>query len=157
MALNVGAAAPDFSLLDATMNTVSLSSLKGKSVVVAFYPAAFTGVCANEVCAIQDNLAKLNAVNATVVGISADTPFANNAFGVANSISFPLLSDLDLATITAYDVRFNDFAGIKGLTRSARAVFVVDPAGVISYVEVTENPGVEPDYAALLAAVEAVS
>lgn len=156
MALAVGTQAPDFTLLDITKAPVSLSSYKGQKVIVVFFPAAFTGVCAAEMCSFQGAIQRLNTMNAAVLAISADTPFANGAFTAANSLTFPLLSDFSLATINAYDVLFENFAGIAGLTRSSRATFVLDAEGVIRYVHVTENPGVEPNYDEIYAAAEAL-
>lgn len=155
MAIAVGTTAPDFTLLDADKNPVSLSAHAGKNVVVAFFPAAFTGVCKDELCTFQGALQRLNGVNAAVVAITADIPFANKAFAEANGLEFPILSDFTLSTINAYDVAFENFAGIPGLTRSHRAVFVVGADGTITYSEVTANPGVLPDFDALYAAIGA--
>ena len=154
MALSVGAVAPDFTLFDTNKQPVSLSSFRGKTVVLAFFPAAFTGVCTNEMCSFQGAIQRLNAVNAQVIGVSADLPFANGGFAKANGLEFPILSDFQLKTITAYDILFNNFAGIEGLTRSERATFVIDGEGVIRHVYVTENPGVEPNYDQIFADVE---
>lgn len=155
MALAVGTPAPDFTLVGTDMKPVSLSSFAGKTVVVAFFPAAFTGVCKDELCTFQGALQRLNAVDAAVLAVSADIPFANKAFAEANDLQFPILSDFTLSTINAYDVAFENFAGIDGLTRSHRAVFVVAPDGTISYCEVTANPGVLPDFDALYNALGA--
>jgi peroxiredoxin len=155
MALSVGSVAPDFSLVGTDLQPVTLSSFAGKKVVLAFFPAAFTGVCQAELCTFQGALQRLNGANATVLGICADIPFANKAFAEANGLQFPVLSDFNLAAITAYDVALHDFAGIHGLTRSVRATFIVGEDGTISYVEVTENPGVEPNYDALFSALGA--
>lgn len=156
MALSVGTQAPDFTLLDANKSPVSLSSYKGKTVVLVFFPAAFTGVCEAELCAFRDGMARMNDVDAQVLAISADLPFANGGFAKANGFQFPLLSDWNLATIKAYDIPFTGFAGIEGLVRSERAVFILDANGVIQYVQVTENPGVEPNYEEVFSAVEAL-
>ncbi len=156
MALAVGTAAPDVTFLGTDSKPVSLGSFKGQTVVLAFFPAAFTGVCTTEMCTIQGALSRLNAVNATVLGVCADIPFTNAAFAAANGLTFPILSDWKLDAIRAFDVEFQNFAGIEGLSRSARSVFVLDAEGIIRYVEVTANPGVEPDYDALMAAVEAL-
>lgn len=153
MALAVGTPAPDFTLVGTDMKPVSLSSFAGKTVVVAFFPAAFTGVCKDELCTFQGALQRLNAVDAAVLAVSADIPFANKAFADANGLQFPILSDFTLSTINAYDVAFENFAGIAGLTRSHRATFVVGPDGTITYCEVTENPGVLPNFDALYAAL----
>jgi glutaredoxin-dependent peroxiredoxin len=146
MALAVGTPAPDFTLFDTNKQPVTLSSFRGRKVIVVFFPAAFTGVCKAEMCSFQNAIQRLNGMDAQVLAISADLPFANGAFAEANGLSFPLLSDFDLKTITAYDVLFNNFAGIEGLTRSERATFVLDAEGIIRHVHVTANPGVEPNY-----------
>ncbi len=156
MALAVGTAAPDVSLLGTDLQPVALSSFRGRKVVLVFFPAAFTGVCKAEVCAFQSAIQRLNGVNATVVGVSADLPFSNKAFAESNGLTFPVLSDWNLAAINAYDVAFEGFAGIQGLVRSDRATFVIDEAGIIRFVSVTENPGVEPNYDEIYAAVEAL-
>jgi glutaredoxin-dependent peroxiredoxin len=156
MALAIGTKAPDFTLEDPSRNKVTLSSFAGKKVVLCFFPAAFTGVCTAEMCSFQGAIQRLNSANAQVLGVSADTVFANGAFASANNLTFPLLSDYKLETVKAYDVLFENFAGIEGLTRSERAVFVIDANGVIQHVFVTENPGVEPNYDEVLSAVEAL-
>jgi len=156
MALALGTSAPDFTLLDGSMQPVSLSSYRGKKVVLAFFPAAFTGVCTAELCSFQTAVQRLNGMNAQVLAVSADLPFANKAFGEANGLTFPVLSDWNLATINAYNVPFENFAGIPGLTRSERATFVIDADGVIRHVHVTENPGVEPNYDEIYDAVEKI-
>lgn len=156
MALAVGTQAPDFTLLDTAKQPVSLSSLRGKKVVLAFFPAAFTGVCKAEMCSFQGAIQRLNGMNAQVIGVSADLPFSNGGFAEANGLTFPILSDWTLETIKAYDVAFDNFAGIQGLTRSSRATFVIDADGVIRHVHVTENPGVEPNYDEIYAAVQSI-
>lgn len=156
MALAVGTQAPDFTLLDTAKQPVSLSSFRGKKVVLAFFPAAFTGVCKAELCSFQGAIQRLNGMNAQVIGVSADLPFSNGGFAEANGLTFPILSDWTLETIKNYDVAFENFAGIQGLTRSSRATFVLDADGVIRHVHITENPGVEPNYDEIYAAVESI-
>ena len=145
--------APDFSLFDTDRNAVSLEGLRGQQVVLAFFPAAFTGVCKKELCTFQGALSGFSALNAVVLGVSVDAPFANAAFRSANQITFPILSDYTREVVEAYGVALHDFAGMPGYTASQRAVFVVDAAGVISYAWVAPNPGVEPDYDAVKAAL----
>jgi peroxiredoxin len=151
--VNIGDDAPDFSLLDQNNNATSGSQFKGQQVVLAFFPAAFTGVCATEMCTFQENLGALNDANAVVLGICVDSRFANNAFAEANGITFPILSDYTRSTVEAYGVALTDFAGMEGYTASERAVFIVDADGNVAWKWVGENPGVEPDYAAVLAAL----
>ena len=152
----IGQLAPGFNLKNTAFDAVSLESLRGKPVVIAFYPAAFTGVCEAELCTFRDRLAELTALDATVVGVSSDSPFANGVFSKQLNLPFDLLSDPTRSTIEAYGIAFPNFAGVEGYTASQRAVFVVDSAGVLSYAQVCENPGLEPDYDALIAAVSAL-
>jgi peroxiredoxin len=155
--LQTGTTAPDFTLFSNTREKVSLAGLRGKTVVLAFFPAAFTGVCEKELCSFRDSLANLNELNATVLGISVDAPFANNAFAQRNNVNFPLLSDYTREATRAYDIALDDFAGMPGYTASKRAVYVVDPDGQITYAWVGPNPGVEPNYDEVHAAVAAIS
>ena len=149
----VGQTAPDFTLLNTAREPVTLSGLRGKKVILAFFPAAFTGVCKKELCTFQDSLAGLNDANATVLGISVDAPFSNGAFAKDNGVSFDILSDYARTAVAAYGVELHDFAGMAGYTASKRAVFVVDTEGTVTYEWVGPNPGVEPDYDAVKAAL----
>lgn len=152
----VGKPAPDFTLLDTARKPVTLSEHRGSKVVVAFFPAAFTGVCEKELCTFRDSLAELNGLDATVLGISVDGPFSNVAFAEKNKLTFPVLSDYSRETVRAYDVALDDFAGLPGYTASKRAVYVVDGEGTIRYAWVGPNPGVEPDYEAVKKAVAGI-
>jgi glutaredoxin-dependent peroxiredoxin len=149
----LGQTAPDFTLPNHKREPVSLSGLRGKKVVLAFYPAAFTGVCQKELCSFRDSLADFEGLNAVVLGLSVDSPFANAAFANQNGLTYSLLSDVHRTATTAYDVAWPNFAGMAGFTVSNRAVFVVDEEGKVSYEWKAPNPGVEPDYAAVKAAI----
>jgi peroxiredoxin len=94
--------------------------------------------------------------NTAVVGVSVDSPFANKEFAAKNGLNFPLLSDITRDVIRQYDVVFNDLAGVKGFTVAKRSVFVIDKGGTIRYRWVAPEPKVEPDYAAVTAAVTAL-
>ena len=157
MATTVGQKAPDFVLVDTERKPRSLSEFKGKKLILAFYPGAFTGVCTKELCTFRDSLGNLSGLGATVVGISVDTPFANKAFAEKNSLTFPLLSDYSREACKAYDVLFNDFAGLKGLTAAKRAVFVLDKEGVIRYRWISDDPKIEPNYDEVTKAVRQIS
>lgn len=154
MALSIGQTAPEFSLYDETKTVRSLSEFKGKNVVLAFYPGAFTGVCDAEMCAFQDAMANLKELNAQVIGVSVDMPFTAKVFSDRYKLGFPLFSDFNREVIKQYDVLLHDFAHIPGLDSCQRTVYLLDGEGVIRYVEVTANPGVEPNYAALMSAIE---
>ena len=146
MALKVGDRAPEFTLYDTEKKERTLKVFLGKKTVLAFFPGAFTGTCTKEMCAFRDSLSTLGSMNAQVVGISVDSPFANKAFSTANNLDFPILSDFGRIAISQYAGIQVDFAGLKGYNASKRAVFVLDPGGVVKYAWISENPGVEPPY-----------
>src|SRR5262245_60093475 len=150
MSLDVGRPAPDFTLMNQDRQPVTLSALRGHSVVLAFFPAAFSSVCTKELCTFRDQLAALNAANATVLGISVDTFFTLKAFQSDQGLTFPLMSDFNKDVIRLYDVYNPDMIGLKGIAK--RAVFVVDAEGTIRYREVLEDARNEPNYQAALAA-----
>jgi peroxiredoxin len=149
MTIEVGNKAPEFILFDADKRNRSLSEFRGKNIVLAFYPGAFTGVCTKEMCALRDSMAKFNELNAQVIGISVDAPFANKAFALQNNLQFPLLSDYSRKVSKQYGGVHEDFAGMKGYSVSKRAVYIIDANSSVKYVWVSENPGVEPDYEAI--------
>lgn len=144
--IEIGSTAPDFHLVDSAREVKSLQDFKGRATVLAFYPGAFTGVCDKEMCAFRDSMAELNDLNASVVGISVDAPFANAAFASRNALQFPLLSDYRREAVNAYGVALSDFAGLSGYTVAQRSVFILDADGIVRYKWIAENPGIEPDY-----------
>ena len=150
---SIGDMAPDFTLTAQDKSSVSLSEMRGSRVILAFYPAAFTGVCTKEMCAFSDGMASLESSGARVLGISVDAPFSNAAFAEANGITFPLLSDVHREAVEAYGVALGDFV-IPGYTVAQRSVFVVEADGSIGYAWVADNPGLEPDYDAVMAHCE---
>ncbi len=152
----IGEAAPEFTLKNTAKESKSLSDYRGKTVILAFYPGAFTGVCDKEMCAFQDNMAKLNNAAATVIGISVDSPWANAEFARKYNLEFELLSDLDREVVEAYDAKFVGLGGLEGYVSANRVVVVVDKDGVVQYRWVAENPGVEPDYEAIVGLAESL-
>lgn len=153
MAIEMGQQAPDFTLFDTNRDQVTLSEKKGQKVVIAFFPAAFTGVCEKELCTFRDSMAALNGLNATVLAISVDAPFANGAFAQQNQLNFPVLSDYTREATRAYGVALDNFAAMPGYTAAQRAVFVADEAGKVIFAWIADNPGQEPDYDAVKAAL----
>ncbi len=144
--LNVNDVAPDFTLKNTNKEDVSLSQFNDKTVVLAFYPGAYTGVCDTEMCTLQDNLKAFDELEATVLGISVDSPWANGGFSKQYNLEFDLLSDFDREVVKKYDVLFEGLGGIEGYTCANRAVYILQ-SGVIKYAwEASPNPGVEPDY-----------
>jgi len=153
MSLSVGTKAPDFKLFNSEKKEVSLSDFKGKNLVIQFFPAAFTGVCTAQMCTSRDELSLFNGMNASVVGVSVDTPFALGEFKAKNGINFDLLSDFNKDFIKACDMVIENFAlGMKGVAK--RGVVVVDKDGVVQYIEVTPSPGDQVNFEALKAALE---
>lgn len=150
--------APDFSapVANGDVDSFALSDvLDDGPVVLAFFPAAFTGTCTTEMCTFTDRLSAFEEVDADVYGVSVDSPFALNEWRDQEGIEFGLVSDFEKEIIDAYDVRtdFEDL-GVYGLAQ--RAVFVVDGDGEIAYRWVADHAGMEPDYEAVeQAAVEA--
>ncbi len=153
----IGKSAPDFTLKNTEKSDVSLSDYKGKTVILAFYPGAFTGVCDNEMCAFQDNFSKLGNSNAAVIGISVDSPWANAEFAKKYNLEFELLSDIDREVVNAYDAKFVGLGGIEGYVSANRVVIVIDNEGIIKHRWVAENPGVEPDYDAIIKLAESIN
>lgn len=151
MAAEVGSKAPDFTLMNQDREPVTLSQLKGKPVVLAFFPAAFSGVCQKEMCTFRDSMGQLGKANAQVFGISTDTFFSLKAFQDQQKLNFPLLSDYNKQTIRDYGVFNEDMIGLKGIAK--RAVFVLDKDGVVRHREVLDDARNEPDYQKVYAAV----
>jgi len=144
--LVVGFQIPNFTLKDSDKNDVSSSNFKGKKLVVAFLPRAFTGVCDKEVCTLQDNIDNLSKLNANIITITVDSIFVNKKFSKKYNFDFPVLNDYDRKVIELYGLGIENFAGLPGYTASNRTIYVSDENGVIQYVWVASNPGVEPNY-----------
>ena len=151
MPLAVGTTAPDFTLKSKTaegLKDVKLSDNFGsKATVLLFFPLAFTGVCTQEMCDITSGLGQYADLGAEVIGISVDSPFAQEAWAKKENIGITLVSDLNKTTTTAYDVVFPGLAGIGDT--SARAAFVIDKDGVIQYAESTPTPKDLPNFDAV--------
>ena len=144
MSATVGSKAPDFTLMNENREPVTLSSQKGHPVVLAFFPAAFSGVCTKELCTFRDSMAKLNSAKAQVYGISVDTFFTLAAFKKDQNLNFPLLSDFNKDVIQAYGAYNPDMIGLKGIAK--RSTFVIDKDGVVRHREVLDDARNEPDY-----------
>lgn len=133
MALDPGTAAPDF-VLDGTSpdgrRPYVLSDLRGRPVVLAFYPGDDTPVCTKQLCSYQDSLGAFEELDALVLGISAQNLDSHERFAARRGLTFPLLADPDRTVIRLYGVD-----GPFGTTK--RAVFVVDAEGVIRWKHVS--------------------
>jgi peroxiredoxin len=153
MPIPVGSKAPDFTLKSKTaagIVDIKLSDNFGKkSTVVLFFPLAFTGVCTTEMCDITAGLSAYSGMNADVIAISVDSPFAQEAWAKQHNIGIKIASDLNKTVTKAYDVVFPMLAGVGDT--SARAAFVIDKNGVVQYSEQTPTPKDLPNFEAVKA------
>jgi peroxiredoxin len=145
MKIEVGQAAPDFSLFDSEKNKITLSENKGQPVLLLFFPLAFTSVCTQELCSVRDNIAWYNTINAKVFGISVDALQTLAKFKEDQQLNFTLLSDFNKDVSRAYDSIYEMFGyNMKGVSK--RSAFVIDKEGIVQYAEVLENAGEVPDF-----------
>lgn len=155
MPIESGSKAPDFTLMNQDREPVTLSAaLKNGPVVLAFFPAAFSSVCQNEMCTFRDSIAELGAAGAQVFGVSTDTFFALKAWADQQRFGFPLLSDYNKDVIRQYGVVNPDMIGLRDIAK--RAVFVIDPQGIVRHKEVLEDARNEPNYGQVRAALAAL-
>ncbi|WP_100523996.1 thioredoxin-dependent thiol peroxidase [Mycobacteroides abscessus] len=133
--LEVGDKAPAFTLLDADGKKVSLSSYKGRKVIIYFYPAAMTPGCTKQACDFRDSLVELNEAGLDVIGISPDKPEKLAKFRERDGVNFPLLSDPDKTTLTAYGAFGEKKLYGKIVEGVIRSTFVVDEKGNIEVAQ----------------------
>jgi peroxiredoxin len=155
MPIAVGSQAPDFTLKTKTpegLKDIKLSEQFAQGpVVLLFFPLAFTGVCTAEMCDVTSGLSEYEKLGASVIALSVDSPFAQEAWAKANSIKVTLVSDLNKEVTQAYGVLFKGIAGIGD--SSARAAFVIGKGGMVKYAEQTPTPKDLPNFAAVKAAL----
>lgn len=153
MALSVGQDAPDIELpVAGSKDKFKLSDYKGKQpVVLLFFPLAWTGVCTSEMCSVRDSFQKYQDLGAKVVGISVDSPFALDKFKQEQNLPFDMASDFNREAVEAYDTKFEDLMGFKGVAK--RSAFVVNKDGKIAYASVSDDPKQLPDFDKVQAAV----
>ena len=152
----VGEAAPDFKLPYATQEKLfmkpdeqmTLASLRGKNVILAFYPADWSGGCTTEVCTFRDTFMEFGKLNAMVLGISGDYVFSHQEWAKHHKLPFPLLSDHDHRVAKAYDSYMEQYGFNK------RTVYLIDKEGVVRYVNLAFKAGDKKDYDALRAELE---
>ncbi|MBL7931757.1 MAG: peroxiredoxin [Bacteroidia bacterium] len=152
MSLIVGEKAPDFKLFNTEKKEISLSELKGKNVVLLFFPLAFTSTCTAELCNIRDNYSIYNNLDAVVFGISVDSLFSLGKFKAEQNLNFDLLSDFNKEVSKAYDCLYTQFGfGMMGVSK--RASFVIDKEGILKHQEVLEKAGDLPNFEAIQSAL----
>jgi peroxiredoxin len=157
--VDVGDTAPDFTapMAIGEIESFTLSEhLDEAPIVLAFFPAAFTGTCTTEMSTFQDRLADFEAAGARIYGVSIDSPFTLNEFREQNGIEFPLISDTNRTLIDLYDVSM-DFETYGVYDLAKRSVFVIDGDGTVTYTWASDDPGVEPDYEAVEEAAAAAA
>lgn len=156
MAIETGKPAPDFTLFDTDKNKVSLSSLRGKNILLLFFPQAFTSTCTKELCAVRDDISRYNNANAQVVGISVDSVFTLKKYKEDQQYNFPLLSDFNKEVSALYGSLYGTWIlEMNGVSK--RSAFIIDKAGIIRYAEVLENAGEVPDFNAINQALEGLN
>jgi len=151
MAISVGSTAPDFTLKSKTSDGLVDVTLSGNydniNSVLLFFPFAFTGVCMEEACSVRDNLPAFSELNASVYGISVDSPFAQEAMANEKDLNFPLLSDFNKDVSKAYDVLYDDFIGFQGVSK--RSAFIINMSGDIAYSWSSDDPKQLPEFQAI--------
>jgi peroxiredoxin len=156
MSATLNQPAPNFSLFNTEKQKITLSDLKGKNVVLLFFPLAFTSVCTAELCGVRDNYAMYNDLNAVVFGISVDSLFTLGTFKKEQNLNFDLLSDFNKTTSKEYNTLYEQF-GFDMLGVSKRSAFVIDKEGIIKHIEVLENAGETPDFTKIKATLEGLN
>ena len=151
MSISIGSKAPDFtlkSMSNGELGDVQLSANYGeKNTLLLFVPLAFTGVCTQELCDVSGGLEAYSDLNANVIAISVDSPFAQAQWAEKENISITLASDLNKKTAADYGVLLDDLLGLGSV--SARAAFVIDKEGTVQYAEQTETPKDLPNFDAI--------
>lgn len=149
MSIKVGDSAPDFTLISNSLENITLSDYRGKkNVVILFFPLANTGVCEKELCTMRDSMAQYEELDAQILAISVDSPFAQKLWAEIQRFNFPLLSDFNKEVCQAYGAYYDVFLpgklDLKGVAK--RSAFVVDKNGVVQYAEILEDAGDLPSF-----------
>ena len=154
MTLQVGDKAPVFTLPDASREDVSLPMEPAQNIVLLFVPLAFSSVCTAELCDVSQGLSAYEDLDARVIAISIDSPFALKSWADQEGITLTLLSDFNKEVSAAYGAQYEDFIGLKGVAK--RSAFVIDKEGVIRFASVSDDPAVLPDFKAIQTCLQAL-
>ena len=153
--LRLGQKVPEFSLPDADRKTRSLSEFTRQgTVILAFFPFAFSGTCDKEMCAFRDGFGTLQEAGAQLVGVSVDSSFALKAFAQTYNLQFPLLSDFNKKVAKLFGVLQDPWVGLSYKGVAKRAVLIVDRRGMLKYKWVTDVPSDEPPYTEVVKAAQ---
>jgi peroxiredoxin Q/BCP len=134
MAIEAGVPAPDFALQDSEGNTVRLADYRGRKVVLYFYPKDDTPGCTTEACSFRDNLGRVQALGAVVLGVSPDTVESHRKFAEKHGLQFTLLADPEATTAQAYGVWVKKTMYGRAHTGIERTTFIIDEQGIIRRV-----------------------
>lgn len=152
MSLKEGDRAPNFSLQDTNGDEVELYGLlDGSKVVLLFFPLAFSSTCTEELCTIRDNMKMYNSLDTKVLGISVDSFFTLKEFKRAQNLNFTLLSDFNKEVSGKYDSLYEDYFGMKGVSK--RSAFVIGGDKKVKHAEILEDSDDLPDFNAILKAL----
>lgn len=156
MSICIGSPAPDFTLVTIGADgpeTITLSDLIGTNhLVILFFPMAFTSVCTEELCDISNTLSIYSSLDATVLGISGDGPFAQQVWAKQEGISLTLLSDYEHLVAQAYGIAYTSFLPEANLIMGGvpkRSAFVIDKKGIIRHIDIQENPKDMPNFVSI--------
>jgi peroxiredoxin len=145
MTLKIGDKAPDFELPMTMETTWKLSDHIGeKNIVLFFFPLAFSSTCNEELCSIRDGFTEWQGLDATIVAVSIDSPFVLDAWKKELGLQYPLLSDFNKTVAPAYGAFHEELGPLKGVAK--RSAFIIDREGKIAYIDISEDPGVIPDF-----------
>ncbi len=152
MILSRGYVAPDFNLFSTPDQKISLAELKGKRVILAFYPADWSPVCSDQMALYNETLKFFQKFNAQVIGISVDSKWCHKAFAESRNLHFPLLADFEpKGAVSSLYGAYDETNG-----ESKRALFVIDEEGVIQWSYLSPN-SVNPGADGILEALEEMS
>ncbi len=156
MTTAIGEKVADFELTSHTGDPFKLSTqLEKGPVVLAFFPMAFTGVCTAEMCEFRDSIKDFESLNCSVFGISVDSRFSLKAFAEQQNLNFSLLSDFNKEVSGSLGILYEDFLGMKGVSK--RSVFVINTDSTVAYKWVTDNAGESPSLAEVREALAKLS
>lgn len=145
MSIEIGQAAPDFTLFNSEKKEITLSELKGHNVLLLFFPLAFTKTCTEELCHVRDNISWYNNAEAKVFGISVDALHTLKKYKEDQQLNFMLLSDFNKDVSRLYGSIYELFGyNMKGVSK--RSAFIIDKTGIIRYAEVLENASEIPNF-----------
>jgi glutaredoxin-dependent peroxiredoxin len=149
MKIEVGQAAPDFSLFNTEKKEVHLKDYKGSQVLLLFFPLAFTSVCTTELCSVRDSMKIYENLNVNVFGISVDSLYTLAVYKKHQKLNFDLLSDFNKEVSSKYGSIYPQFDyGMKGVSK--RSAFLINKNGEVEYAEVLEDADKIPDFESIL-------